>query len=394
MVPRFQFGYVPFAFQAEQAGTVGVLGHSITSVDTGGDVGVYTSMAIGADGLPIISHYDNTNDDLKVTHCGNPACTAGNTTTTVDSAGSVGRWTSLAIGSDGLAIISYNDDTNTNIKVAHCDNATCTASTLQAGFDVGAPGSDGDAASSITIGDDGLALIAYYHQGAGNLMVGHCSNVTCTAVTSNSVHTAGNAGTFPSVTIGTADHFPVISYKGEDGNNLMLAHCDDRLCSNPCGVGGTTCTTVDPSANDVGLYTSVTIGRDLLPVVSYFDNSDNDLRLLHCGNAACTAGNVATILAPSNEGSWTSITIGPAGWPVITYHDIGNSDLKMLHCQNFACTADTRRTVDFSGSVGSGTSVTFGTDGLPIISYTDIGNIDLKVAHCSNVYCIPYHRPR
>jgi hypothetical protein len=47
---------------------------AITTLDSDGDVGSYTSITIGADGLPIISYYDTTNDDLKVARCSNALC--------------------------------------------------------------------------------------------------------------------------------------------------------------------------------------------------------------------------------------------------------------------------------------------------------------------------------
>jgi len=53
--------------------------NTISAVDSGGFIGLYTSIAIGDDGLPIISYYDATSFDLKVAKCGNSACSAGNT---------------------------------------------------------------------------------------------------------------------------------------------------------------------------------------------------------------------------------------------------------------------------------------------------------------------------
>jgi len=41
-----------------------------------GDVGQYTSVTIGVDGLGLISYYDVTNQDLKVAHCASALCTS------------------------------------------------------------------------------------------------------------------------------------------------------------------------------------------------------------------------------------------------------------------------------------------------------------------------------
>jgi hypothetical protein len=93
-------------------------GNALTAVDTGGDVGFFPSIAIGTDGLPVMSYYDLTNGDLKVAHCGNRACSAGNILTALDTEGNVGASTYVAIGTDGLPVVSYRDDTNGDLKVA------------------------------------------------------------------------------------------------------------------------------------------------------------------------------------------------------------------------------------------------------------------------------------
>src|SRR6266542_5433784 len=71
-------------------------GFSLTTLDSAASVGTYTSVAIGVDGRPLISYYDNTNADLRVAHCSDLACSAA-TLTTLDSAWDVGQWTSVAI---------------------------------------------------------------------------------------------------------------------------------------------------------------------------------------------------------------------------------------------------------------------------------------------------------
>ena len=43
----------------------------VTTVDSTGDVGQYTSITMGSDSLLVISYYDVTNGDLKVAKCYN-----------------------------------------------------------------------------------------------------------------------------------------------------------------------------------------------------------------------------------------------------------------------------------------------------------------------------------
>jgi hypothetical protein len=60
----------------------------LTTVDSAGSVGYFTSITIGTDGLLVISYYDYTNGDLKVAHCNDLACSSADLTT-VDSKGFV-----------------------------------------------------------------------------------------------------------------------------------------------------------------------------------------------------------------------------------------------------------------------------------------------------------------
>src|SRR5438552_9317950 len=115
-------------------------GYPLTTLDGSGNVGRFSSVTIGADGLGLISSFDETNGDLKVAHCSNVACTSA-TLTTVDRAGDVGQYSSVTIGADGLGLISYFDATNADLKVAHCSNLTCTSATLTT---VNRPGHDGN----------------------------------------------------------------------------------------------------------------------------------------------------------------------------------------------------------------------------------------------------------
>ena len=151
-------------------------GFSLITVDSAGDVGATSSVTVGADGLGLISYYDYTNGDLKVAHCGNAACTSGNTITTLDSDGDVGAYTSVTVGADGLGLISYQDSGNEDLKVAHCSDTACSAATITT---LDGTGTDVGSDTSVTVGGDGLGLISYWDATNRDLKVAHCSNRFC-----------------------------------------------------------------------------------------------------------------------------------------------------------------------------------------------------------------------
>jgi hypothetical protein len=79
---------------------------------------LYPSIAIGSNGYPFISYWDVTNDDLKAAACTTTDCTGTPTVTIFDSINDVGRYSSIAIGSNSNPIISYYESTNGALKVA------------------------------------------------------------------------------------------------------------------------------------------------------------------------------------------------------------------------------------------------------------------------------------
>jgi hypothetical protein len=49
-------------------------GFALTTLDGSGNVGRFSSVTMGADGLGLISSFDETNGDLKVAHCSDLFC--------------------------------------------------------------------------------------------------------------------------------------------------------------------------------------------------------------------------------------------------------------------------------------------------------------------------------
>jgi hypothetical protein len=369
------------------AGPLAPQANTLTIVDQPNNLR-YTSITVGTDGLPIISY---SNGDLIVAKCGNAACSAGNTITSVVAFSSflVGS-ISLTIGADGLPAILLYDQTNGYLKVVKCSNAACSAGNIISTVDTMMPGLF-DANLSIAIGADGLPVISYFDATNGVLKLAKCGNAACSAGnTISAVDTVGAVGQYNSIAIGT-DGLPVISYAGNLSADLKVVKCGNAACST-----GNTFTIVDTGI--FPRYTSITVGADGLPVISYYDGSNGRLKVAKCGGPRCNLGNntVATIDSIPGAFLTTSIAIGADGLqPVISYYSTtgANGRLKVAKCGNAACSAgNTIAIVETILLTDCFTSISIGADGLPIISFTS--NNDLKMVKCANAYCSPYFRPR
>lgn len=361
--------------------------HTITVADDPASsvVGSWSSVAIGIDGLPVISYYESTGGSLKVLKCGNLACSAGNVLPAVDNlSNDVGAYTSIAMRTSGLPLISYYDATVAGLKVASCVEPACNGFTILTTVDAPAANNVGQY-TSIAIGADGFGVVSYYDATAGALKVLKCGNATCNA--SNTVttvdDTANNVGEFTSIAV-PADGLPVISYYDHTALALKVTKCGNAACT-----AGNVTTFVDDPANNVGDGTSIAIGADGLPVISYHDLTAVRQKVAKCGNAACNAGNTITTLATAPSGVlFTSMAIGTDGLPVIAYR--GGFALWVTHCGNVACTAgNVSAALDapLNATAGQHPSIAIGSDGLPIISHHDSTNGALRIVKCGNAAC-------
>ena len=140
------------------ASPVHAINWTLHTVDSDGDVGASTSLALNATGKPRISYSDQTNGDLKY------AAWNGSTwdIQTVDSDGNVGGYTSLALDSDGKPRISYYDWANYDLEVAAWNGSTWDIETVDSDGDVGRY-------TSLALDSDGNIHISYYDLLPGDL---------------------------------------------------------------------------------------------------------------------------------------------------------------------------------------------------------------------------------
>ncbi len=328
-------------------------GFSNTALDSS-DLG-HSSVAIGVDGLPLISYY--ALHELRVAHCADLACTSA-TITTLESC-QCELYPAITIGADGLGLIVYPGQSVGFLQVAHCLDIACTSATTST---IGEPDHFAFNDVSITIGADGLGLISFIDPKGLLPSVAHCENVACSSATVTIVD-SGNFRQGSSVTIG-GDGLGLMSY--DAFSHLKIAHCSNLACT------VFTTETVDKDF-DVGGWSSITTGSDGLGLISYFDRTNGSLKVAHCSNAGCSSATTATI-DTGDIGGFTSITIGSDGLGLVSYEapQTHFGALRVAHCSNIACSEATITTVDPAGAL-FGTSVTTGVDGLGLVTYHDQG---------------------
>jgi hypothetical protein len=372
------------ALCASRDGAQSAATNSHATLDITGDVGQQTSLQLNHAGFPVISYYDVTNADLKVLRCNDPNCNGGGeSVTSPDTAGDVGRMSSLQLDASGFPVISYYDQTLDDLKVMHCNDTNCAGG----GESITVPDSTDIVGqyTSLTLDSLGRPLVTYYDVTNTALNVLHCNDVNCTPPEFPQTPDATNVvGLTSSVVLDFAG-FPVISYYDVSDNALNVLHCNDANCA-----GAETPQSPD-SAGDVGQYTSIALDASGFPVVSYLDDANDDLKIMHCNDANC-AGGGESITSPDTFGAVgedTSIVLDASGFPVVSYYDRTAGDLRVMRCNDKNCAGGGESIIapDVTNDVGRFTSLALDAFGRPVVSYYDITNGNLRLVHCGTQTC-------
>ncbi|MEC8107162.1 MAG: putative Ig domain-containing protein, partial [Candidatus Thermoplasmatota archaeon] len=259
------------------------------SVDTSGDVGYYTSIAIDSDDAVHISYYDETNSDLKYSTCSSGCATASNwNKVSVETSGKVGYYTSIALDSNDAVHISHFDNTNNDLKYTTCSSSCTTVSNWNS-VDVDSLGSSVYMMSSVRTGiaidsNDGVH-ISYYHPNK-DLKYATCSSGCTTASNWDdvSVDASSNVGYHASIGIDSNDAVH-ISYFEETKDVLKYATCSSG-CST---VSNWNNETID-SIGQTGYHTSMAIDANDVIHISYFDDTNNKIKYLALDSSSNTLG--------------------------------------------------------------------------------------------------------
>lgn len=346
---------------------------TITTIDSTGDVGWNSSIALGS---IHISYYDNTNGYLKYAYYNGSSWSTG----IVDSSADVGYYSSIAVQSDGTVHISYYDYDSGSLKYATCSGAAdCTQSANWNNGIVVDDSSDVGYYSSIAVESDGTVHIGYYDYLIGSLKYATCSGASdCTDKGNWHNVTIANMGAsigidpeVISLVIDSSRNVHIVYY---DSISFSLKHVSGTYDSfNAPGYDPDNDPETVDDSGDVGTGLSLAIDTSDNLHISYYDTTNFCLKY-----AVGTSGSfdIETIDSTSDVGMFSSIAVETDGTVHIAYYDFTNEHLKYAYGTSGSFNTII---VDDSTSVGEFPSIAVEPDGTVHISYYDY--IDLSSGH-------------
>ena len=371
-------------------------GNSITSPDTTGSAGYHTSLELDANGFPVVIYTDSSGGNLNVMHCNDANCDGGDeSVTSPDTTGRVGASASLELDASGYPVVSYYDNTNDDLKVMHCNDPNCDGNDES----ITSPDTDGDvgAFTSLALDASGYPVISYYDVTNGDLKVIHCNDPDCVGGDESiaSPDTADDVGASTSMALDSSG-YPVVSYWDRTALNMKVLHCDDPDCTED----GESITMPFESQRDrkSGGSNSLALDASGNPVVGYCISylvypDDCEMFVVHCNDPNCD-GNDESTTRPGYgvTGGSISLVLDSFGNPAISYrwgspnlgHKLHDPRLAVMRCNDPDCGGFS----DFSvvGSWAVSSSLALDASGYPVVSYA--GGRGLNVLHCGDPLCV------
>jgi len=395
-----------------------------TEVDSTNNVGQSTSIAFSPGGDPWISYRDSTNNTLRLARfvgAGGSGCadTAWTCQAIESVAGANNAPTSLAFDADGLPWISHFDETSDDLLITYLNTQAgeilisrsqnvINGSSLTASRADMTSVSDTlnrDSADCVAIGtwNDGRYFEA--EGGSGLTLPNGLGTDQCTEVMWTIDTTQATPGTTYRFIVATADNFrpdhgrwrgpiaineyPTLTTR--DATESVYRYSQDNLpefsnCNTDTNWG---CASID-NTDGGGHYTSSGFDQDGRPWVSYYEATNDDLkvaRYVGSGGTGCSnsAWHCTVIDSTGDVGQYTSLAFDHSGAAWISYYDVTNADLKVARYVGFGGTGCATpvwscSTVDSGGSTGQYSSIGFDASGKAWVSYYDATNDDLDVA--------------
>jgi hypothetical protein len=234
----------------------------------------------------------------------------------------------------------------------------------------------------------GRPFVSAYDASLGNLVAIHCNDPECTSFQINTVDAEGIAGDYSSVDFHRVNGRPIISYWSQTLNALRLATCGDASCATVQSI-----VTVD--SGNVGQWTQIMVdGGDAW--IAYHDYGQSQLKLARTplGTIGTTAIRIAS--DTPGDGAHTDMTIVPVAGGNDLWIAHGNSlehSVRLTRCSRSTtvCSTSTVDSGSASAALGRGNAVVLGPNGFPAVA-TNRSNADgtvngVRLFICANLSC-------
>jgi len=321
---------------------------SFQPVDRAGK-GRYSSVAMDSDGRPHVSYYNHEDDDLKYARWTGTSWAVE----TVDAAGDVGRYTSLALDAAGRPFISYYDNTHSALKLAQWTGAAWAIQTVAA--------NTGDESTSLALSTAGRPRITFFHDVTKSL---NQAEWTGAAWALQTVDAGPFVGQHNSLALDSAGN-PNIGYFDLLNADLKVARW----------TGAAWNIQVVDWLGFTGDFAALVLDGSDRARIAYLDITNRDLKVARWTGATWALEVVDYV---GDVGDFCDLAVDTGGGLHISYYDTSNENLKYAHGTGAAWTLET---IDSAGDVGSHTSLALDTDGVPHIMYFQSGGAaDIKYA--------------
>jgi hypothetical protein len=235
-----------------------------------GDRGKFTDLAIGTDGRVWISYYDV---GLKYLRYATKDPSSGEWTAALaDSGGGsspdAGLFTSIALDANESPVISHYDVVKGSLRIAHWNGSGFTGSVVDEGEDLF--GTDGAVIADANVGmfsaiaiEGDLEYIAYYDSAQGDLLL---ATGNTDGYTIERVDTEGDIGQWPDIAVVEGQIH--ISYQDVTNQNLKYT----------TGTSGNWSTTTVDDSPYSGADSAISMHSGA-PTIIYFDGENNDMKI-------------------------------------------------------------------------------------------------------------------
>jgi len=324
------------------------------TVDSAGDVGRNTSMALDSSDKPSIVYEDKSNYDVKFAQWNGSSWQ-------IEAVFSTGYFEigTLSLDSSDVPHIACHDFANRDLEYASWDGSNWQLETVDSTGNVGYhPFMVVDSSDNPHFSYTNQSGQLKYATWAGSNW--HVEIID----TTDSVHASSLAT--------DSSCYPHIAYYHHDSDELTYTHWDGTSWQ---------IETVDLEVGYPYFTSNVSISVDSndFPHIAYYDDDSQYLKYAHWDGSAWQ---IEIVDSAGFYGSWVSMALDSSDYPHISYYDENPANYDHMYAR-WDGSAWHTETVETTGDVGNYCSIAIDSSGNPHISHFDWDNKDLRYTYWS-----------